>query len=240
VTALNRDSLADQVGQHLLAMIREQALKPGDHLPSEAALAERFGVSRPVIREALTHLKSLGIIGTRSGKPAVVRAVDSRLPAIFFATSLTLDGAEVTDLLEVRRGLEVQSAALAAERATPADVRKLRALTKGMKGHLERFEIPAFVDLDVEFHLFIARATRNNLLVHLIEAIRGPLRESVLVGLTSRATAEEVLHVQRMHVQIVDAIAARDPLGASRAMADHFDRALMAIHRQRDTNGAPA
>jgi GntR family transcriptional regulator, transcriptional repressor for pyruvate dehydrogenase complex len=240
MTSLNRDSLADQVGQHLLAMIRDQALKPGDQLPSEAALADRFGVSRPVIREALTHLKSLGIIATQSGKPAVVLQVDSRLPAIFFAYALSLDGAEVTDLLEVRRGLEVQSAALAAERATAADLSELRALTKGMKGHLERFEIPAFVDLDVAFHLGIARATRNNLLVHLVEAIREPLRESVLVGLTSRATADEVLHVQRMHEQIVDAIAGRDPRAAGQAMADHFDRALTAIHRRRDTNGAPA
>jgi GntR family transcriptional regulator, transcriptional repressor for pyruvate dehydrogenase complex len=232
VSVLHRESLADQVGQHLLAMIRERGLAPGDQLPSEAALAERFQVSRPVIREALTHLKSLGIIGTQSGKPAVVQQVDGRLPAIFFAYSLSLKGVEVYDLLEVRRGLEVQSAVLAAERATVADIRQLEALALGMKRHLDRDEIDDFVELDVQFHLLIARASRNVLLVHLIEAIREPLRESVMVGLSSRRSAAEIQHVQHVHEQIVASIAAHDGDAATRAMAEHFDRALLAIHRR--------
>lgn len=238
MSTLNRDSLADQVGQHLLAMIRERALKPGDHLPSEAALADRFQVSRPVIREALTHLKSLGIIGTQSGKPAVVQQVDGRLPAIFFAYSLSLRGAEAYDLLEVRRGLEVQSAVLAAERASADEVDRLRALTNLMRRHLERSEIDDFVEADVEFHLLIAGASRNSLLVHLIEAIREPLRESVRVGLSSRRSTREVQHVHLMHERIVEAIAERDADAAGRAMAEHFDRALVAID-QRRTAPAP-
>ncbi len=216
-----------------MTMIRDQALRPGDHLPSEATLAERFQVSRPVIREALTQLKSLGIIGTQSGKPAIVQQVDGRLPAIFFAYSLSLRGAEVYDLLEVRRGLEVQSAALAAERASREEVDRLRATTDLMQRHLERSEIDAFVEVDVEFHLLIAMASRNSLLVHLVEAIREPLRESVRVGLSSRRSAAEVQHVHRMHEQIVEAIAARDARGAAAAMAEHFDRALVAVGQRR-------
>lgn len=234
MSTLNRDSLADQVSQHLLAMIRDQGLRPGDHLPSESALADRFQVSRPVIREALTHLKSLGIINTQSGKPAMVQQVDGRLPAIFFAYSLSLRGAEAYDLLEVRRGLEVQSAVLAAERASPEEVQRLTEMTDRMRLHLERSEIDAFVDVDVEFHLLIAQASRNSLLVHLIEAIREPLRESVRVGLSSRRSEQEVHLVQSMHEQIVAAIAARDAYGAGRAMAEHFDRALVAVGQRRN------
>jgi GntR family transcriptional regulator, transcriptional repressor for pyruvate dehydrogenase complex len=232
VSTLQRASLADQVGRHLLAMIREQGLAPGDQLPSEAALADQFQVSRPVIREALTHLKSLGIIGTHSGKPAVVQQVDGRLPAIFFAYALSLKGVEPVDLLEVRRGLEVQSAALAADRVAPSELRRLEGLTRRMKRHLEQQEIEGFVELDVQFHLLIARASRNPLLVHLIEAIREPLRESVMVGLSSRRSAAEVQHVHHLHAQVVAAIAAHDAGAASLAMAEHFDRALVAIQRR--------
>ena len=238
MSLLNRESLADQVGQHLLAMIRERGLAPGDQLPSEAALAHQFQVSRPVIREALTRLKSLGIIGTQSGKPAVVQQVDSRLPAIFFAYSLSLKGVEAYDLLEVRRGLEVQSASLAAERATAAEVRRLAALTERMKLLLERDEIAEFVDVDVEFHLLVARASRNKLLVHLIEAIREPLRDSVVVGLSSRRSTAEIQLVHRVHEQIVTTIAAHDGDAAGRAMAEHFDRALLAV-QQRSVESAP-
>jgi GntR family transcriptional regulator, transcriptional repressor for pyruvate dehydrogenase complex len=233
VSELNRASLADQVGERLLSMIRDEALLPGDRLPSESVLASQFGVSRPVIREALSHLKSLGIIGTQGGKQAVVRQVDARLPAIFFEYALSLKGADVLDLLEVRRGLEVQSVELAAARADAGHVERLRDLTGRMKGHLERYEIEAFVDLDVEFHRLIARSSGNALLVHLIEAIREPLRESVVVGLTSRRSSEEVLHIHRMHGEIVAAIADRDVELARAAMIEHFDKALVAIHQVR-------
>lgn len=240
MSELVRDSLADQLGRRLMSMIRERPLLPGDHLPSEAALARQYGVSRPVVREALSYLRSLGIIETQSGKPAVVQQVDARLPAIFFEYSLSLQGAEIVDLLEVRRGLEVQSAALAAGRANMAELRLMADVTKQMESHLERFEVEAFVELDVQLHLTIARASRNTLLVHLIEAIREPLRESVIVGLNSRKSRAEVLTIHRMHEDIVAAVTARDSRAASLAMAEHFDRALMAVHQVRSSGAVDA
>jgi DNA-binding FadR family transcriptional regulator len=131
--------------------------------------------------------------------------------------------------------LEVQSAALAATRATPPEIQDMQTVVQHMKDRLDDHDIAGFVDLDVRLHLLIARASRNALLVHLIEAIREPLRESVLVGLTSRSSDDEVQYVQRMHEMIVVALAGRDATGAGRAMAEHFDKALMAIHRTRDT-----
>lgn len=229
MTELLRTSLADQVAQHLLTIIREQQLGPGDQLPPEVALAERFGVSRPVIREAIGHLKSLGIVLTQSGKPAVIQHVDARLPAVFFALSLSMTSAGVRDLLEVRRGLEVQSAVLAALRCTPDEVDAMHGVVVRMQPALDAGDYDAFVDQDVTLHLLIATASRNGVLQHLIEGIRQPLRETIRVGLLSRVTPEETRHIHGLHARVVEAIARRDPDAAAAAMADHFDRALTAI-----------
>lgn len=229
MTELLRASLADQVAQRLLAIIRDQHLGPGDHLPPESALAERFGVSRPVVREAIGHLKSLGIVLTHSGKPAVIQHVDARLPGVFFTLSLSMTSAGVLDLLEVRRGLEVQSAVLAAERCCADEADAMRDVVARMKTHLDAGDVDAFVEQDVALHLLIATASRNSVLLHLIEAIRAPLRETIRVGLLSRATAAETQHIHRLHVRVVDAIAGHDATEAAAAMAEHFDRALIAI-----------
>lgn len=229
MTELLRVSLADQVAQHLLAIIRDQHLRPGDHLPAETALAEQFGVSRPVIREAIGHLKSLGIVATQSGKPAVILHVDARLPAVFFALSLSMTNAGVRDLLEVRRGLEVQSAVLAAERRDAGEADTMRDIVALMKRSLDAEDYDAFVEQDVRFHLVIAAASRNGVLSHLIEAIRAPLRATIRAGLSSRATRDEIQRIHHLHARIVQAIADRDPNEAAAAMADHFDRALNAI-----------
>jgi DNA-binding FadR family transcriptional regulator len=175
MTEIRRESLSDQVGQYLLALIREQNLKPGDTLPSEASLINRFQVSRPVIREALVQLKSLGIIETKSGKRPVVRSLDSRLLSIFFEYVLALNDAKVFELLEARRGIEIQSASLAAQRRTTAEIKKMQGILGQMKACLVKRDINGYVDLDVELHLQIAEASRNSLIYLLIEAIREPL-----------------------------------------------------------------
>ena len=233
IPKLQRASLADQVAQHLLATIRQAGLAPGDSLPSEAALAERFGVSRPVVREAIGHLKSLGIVATHSGRPAVLQRVDARLPALFFALSLAHTDAGTTDLLEVRRGLEVQSAALAAHRRGSADVAAMHAVVTQLGRHLDEGDLDAFVDADVELHLLIATAARNGVLLHLIEAIRSPLRDTIRLGLESRSTPDDVQFIRVLHERIVAAIADGDATTAATAMADHFDRALLAIDLRR-------
>lgn len=226
---LRRDSLADQVGQHLLKMIRDQELKPGDTLPSEAVLTTMFGVSRPVIREALMHLKSLGIIETQSGKPSTIRRIDSHLLTIFFEYSMSLSDDESYELLEVRRGLEIQSALLAAQHATDSDVTNMQSIAKKLKTCLTKTDYEGFADLDVQLHLQIARSTGNMVLLHLIEAIREPMRRTILVGIESRSSTTEVQYLHELHERIISAIADRDEKEAGEAMAMHFDKALVSI-----------
>src|SRR5687768_1536258 len=124
---LRRDTLAKQLAEHLIARI-EDDLVPGTLLPSEASLAAEFGVSRQVVREALKALAAKDVITIANGKGAIVRPMTSEPLRDFFQRALRNRHATAVELLEVRKGIEVQSAALAAKRRTPAELAELQSI----------------------------------------------------------------------------------------------------------------
>lgn len=224
---ISRATLADQVAQNLVDFIAAQELKPGDSLPSETKLAEQLGVSRPIIREALKTLVGRGIIETVSGKGAVVRPLDSLALSYYFERAISLEEQSVLDLMEVRQGLEVRSAVLAAERRTPDELAKMQDIVSEMSTKLHDFAV--YADHDVALHLEIAAATHNLMLFNLIESIRESLKNSILEGLRRRRTDEQLKVVQGLHEAVVEAIEKRDPKAAGQAMTEHFEDAVMAF-----------
>lgn len=236
---LKRETLADQVAQQLMEHIQSTTMAPGDQLPSESEMAGMFGISRPVVREALGQLKSIGLVEMHSGRRPVVQSIDGKLPGLFFKLSLALDSGGVQELLEVRRGLEVQSAILAAQRAGEDDCGRLENMVALMKKRLDEGEHRAFIDLDVQLHLLIASASRNAMLHNLIASIRGPMRESIAHGIAARNSQLELQRIQVLHSDIVTAIRAGDSPAAAVAMAAHFDDALVSIIAVR-VGGQPA
>ena len=119
---ITRGTLADQVTDRLLEYIEAQHLQPGDLLPSETSLVTSFGVSRPVIREALKSLEGKGIIEIVNGKGALIRPIDSDPLRLFFRRAMQMEYGTMLELMEVRKGLEVQSAVLAAQRRDEKDL----------------------------------------------------------------------------------------------------------------------
>jgi len=111
---LSRETLTDQVARHLLQYILDSDLKPGELLPPMSALTKQYGVSLPVIREALKSLTALGLITLVKGKGALIKPVGDELLRHFFSRALYLETEPLTKLIEVRIPLEMQSAALAA------------------------------------------------------------------------------------------------------------------------------
>src|SRR5512146_2102839 len=102
---ITRGTLADQVTARLLEYVQAQHLKPGDLLPSETSLANSFGVSRPVIREALKNLEGKGVIEIVNGKGALVRPIDSDPLRLFFQRAMQLEYGTILELMEIRKGL---------------------------------------------------------------------------------------------------------------------------------------
>jgi GntR family transcriptional repressor for pyruvate dehydrogenase complex len=224
MSRLRRKTLAQQAAEHLGDYIDSQPLPPGMWLPSEGQLATQFGVSRSILREALRILEATGVVTVVNGKGAMVKPITGEVLAAFFARAARNRREAILEVLEVREGIEAQSASLAAGRRTLDDVAKLQQLVDRMGEHLA--DKAVYSELDIELHLAIAGASGNTMLYHLIESIRGALEESIRTRRYLEATPTVTEHTQQLHEAIVAAIAGGDARGAREAMARHFDEAI--------------
>ena len=199
-------------------------LQPGDLLPAETKLAEEFGVSRSVVREALRSMAAQGAIEVVSGKGAIVQPVDDTLLRIFFQRAIEVGNSSYVELMEVRKPLEVQCATLAAQRRTQDEATSIIELSAIMGKQLDNLD--TFAELDVEFHLLVAAATHNQLLYHLISSIRNALKDVVREGLQRRDSHQQIEQIQAVHQIIAQAIKQKNTAEAAKNMTTHFDEAL--------------
>lgn len=193
----------------LQAQIAEGTYKPDERLPSESELGRVFGVSRPVVREALMSLQALGLTISQPGIGTFVVSDRVRVP-------LLLGRYSPAHVREVRRCIEIPSARLAAGRRSARDVGEIA----GILARMDEADNPARRNLlDASFHIAIAHSSRNPLIVKLVEDLRGVLEEHSLAVARApyrrRAASEE-------HRAIYDAIVDRDPDGAAAAMDAHL------------------
>jgi DNA-binding FadR family transcriptional regulator len=203
-----RGAVADVLAR-LQAQITEGEYKLDERLPSESELCKTFGVSRPVIREALVSLQALGLTASQPGIGTFVVSDRVRAP-------LLLGRYSPANVREVRRCIEIPAARLAAERRTDRDVGEMAAILARM----EDADNPARRNqLDASFHIAIARSSGNPLIVKLVEELRSVLEEHSLAAARApyrrRAAAEE-------HRAIYDAMVDRDPDAAAAAMEAHL------------------
>jgi DNA-binding FadR family transcriptional regulator len=224
---LHRETLAEQAAQALLELIARRGLRAGDVLPAEMTLASEFGVSRQVIREALKALQGQGVIEILNGKGAVVRPVDGSSLVLFFQRAVRLDQRALIELIEVRKGIEIQSAMLAAERRLPEELGCMHEIVARMGQHISEPE--SYSELDLELHLAIALATHNTMLYHLVSSLREVSRDTMLAGLRHRHGEKQLARVQELHVLLCSEIEGGHAEAAGRAMALHFDEAILAL-----------
>ena len=210
-----------------MAFIEAQDLKPGKVLPPETQLAANLGVSRPIIREALKSLAGKGIIEVVSGKGAVVKPLDGQPLQVFFRRATQIEREAIIDLMELRKGIEVQAAALAALRRTPDELVQLADIVATMRRHLRVPDV--YVESDVAFHRQIASMTHNALMSHLVGAIREAIKNTLHENMLRQQTDEQLERVQVGHETILAALEQGDAEEAQRAMAAHFDDAVMSL-----------
>lgn len=220
--------LSDKVADMMLETILSKKLSVGARLPSERELGEQFGVSRTVVREAVRALVAKGIIESRSGSGLRVAAVDAA--AVGESMSLYLRGGEFDfdKVHEVRAVLETHIAGLAAERARPEDVERIRAVHERMKAAAA--DVDAAARDDLEFHRLIALATHNELYLVLLDSIGKTLFE-IRRGNLSAGAGPRTL---REHARVLDAIAAHNPAAARSAMETHLNGVARVWHERAD------
>jgi GntR family transcriptional regulator, transcriptional repressor for pyruvate dehydrogenase complex len=219
----NVGTLADRVTAVLLEKIKGGEFPAGTRLPTEQVISERFGVSRTVVREAISRLKSDGLVEVRQGSGTVVRE-----PNRTTAFRLDIDPKDSVDAVlrvtELRRGIEAEAAALAAQRRTRAQLadikRALAAIDAAAKEKRDG------VDEDLAFHMAISRATGNPLYPSLLEFISQFTHAAILVTRTNEARRDDFsTQVRNEHRAIFDAISAQDADAARQAAITHIDNA---------------
>jgi GntR family transcriptional regulator, transcriptional repressor for pyruvate dehydrogenase complex len=215
-------SLAHDVVDALGGRIRDGSLAPGEKLPTEAAIMEEFGVSRTVVREAISRLQAAGLVATRHGVGTFVVGLGD--PSTFRISPEHLGTLQdVIAVLELRIAVETESAALAAMRRTPANVETLRKALRTFMSALEQGRDA--VGADFQFHLEIARATQNHHFADLMATLGGMMIPRARLEPPGPLTPERQAYLRRVnaeHESIVDAIAQQDPEAARAAMRTHL------------------
>ena len=216
--------LADSVAAELENRMLEGSLKPGDRLPAERVLAQDLGVSRPCLREALQKLVSKGLLSTRHGGGT---HVTDRLEAHFadpWQDMLKDHPLLHRDLLEFRQMLESQAAALAADRATDADLTRLDAVHATLEATYNHDDLAASIDADVAFHQVIAEAAHNVLIGHLTASLMRVIHGHVAGNLEHlHARPQRWNQLRSQHQAIWQAIRERNPEGAAQAARSHVE-----------------
>jgi DNA-binding FadR family transcriptional regulator len=225
-----RKRLSDEVFARLRKMIQSGEFKTGDEMPSERELMERFGVGRPAVREALLSLANKGLIKVSHGERARVREITAQsiINQVDLSAKLMLSGSaeSLENLKNARIFFEQGLVRVAAKNATPEDVAGLRKLLDLQKKNLGNSA--GFIKSDMALHVAIAKISRNPIFPVVAEAMLGWLEayhtEMLIWTGQENFTLEE-------HAEIVDAIAAADPIRAEQAMIQHLERsrALFAI-----------
>lgn len=225
--ALPREStLAARVTSELETMIAEQHIQPGNRLPPERELAEQFGVSKTVIREAARALAAKGLLEVRHGSGMIVRSPSSETVAKSMAHYLRAGQREVDffKVHQVRQVLEIAIAALAAKHRTGDDLNKLEANVVELESIVEGSNLHAnrerYVVNDVEFHAALARATGNELFSLLLDSI-------VDIMISVRRATFDVPdshgHATKYHRAILEQVKRGDEDGARRVMREHLE-----------------
>ncbi|WP_332701523.1 FadR/GntR family transcriptional regulator [Devosia sp.] len=218
-------TIADALAREILS-----EMSPGVSLPSEAELATRYDVSRLTIREAVKLLEGRGLLAIARGRKAVVREPDGAAFADFLTSVIRYDSKGLFDLVEVRLALEVQSATLAAKRASRAGIAAIESELQGMR---DTVGIPGeamtheqevgFHTHDVGFHEAVALASGNRVLGFLFEAMARPLREGFFISRRGHEQRGHSLHdTIEAHQRILDCIKAGNGRTAAEAMRIHL------------------
>jgi GntR family transcriptional repressor for pyruvate dehydrogenase complex len=218
--AVRASRLYEQIVQQVEDSILHGQLKPGDQLPAERDLAQRFGVSRTAVREAVKALREKGLVEAYSGRGTFVTNGTSQAIRQSLDLMVRIGQQEgSTDLAELRQVLEPEIAALAATRIEEQLLNTMREAVAAMDRSLH--DPDAYVEADLDFHLALAEAVGNPLILALLDSIVGLLREQrTRIFQVEGGPGRGQFH----HKQILEAIEQRNVEAAREAMRAHLEQ----------------
>jgi len=226
---MTRSNLSEKIAEQMENMILTQELKVGDRLPGEIELAEQFGSSRNILREALNMLKERGLIEVKPGSGAYVAQPSPFALGDMVHRMVTLGSVPPYEIYEVRMALEVRACGLAAVNSDREGVDKLHALIKKMEKDYADNRL--WAQYEFKFHIQIAEMTRTNMF---------PIFLRPLINLVFNITKENPRPMDARisgldaHKKIVDAIASKNRSSAEKAMAEHLQGFLNDLLKEKE------
>ena len=215
---------ADEVVERFRALLLDGVLRAGERLPAERQLAADLEVSRPILREALTRLEAEGLVVARQGEGTYVADLMGHVFTDPVARLVRASARGVADYLEFRRMIEADMAAMAAARATEADLAMLAEVGAAMRAAHADGDAAAEARLDVELHTLIVEAAHNIVVLHVLRACDRLLADDVFSTRARLYTRPgERRRLLDQHLALIEAIAARDPDAARAAARAHID-----------------
>lgn len=224
-----RRRLYQQIADDIERLILDGTFPPESRLPSEQDLADQYGVSRNVIREALKSLKENGLVSIRTGSGTYVRrpTTEPVSEALNRFVRHSMDEFSLAHFYEIRRMVEPESASLAAQRATSEELAAIRQQLKAMEEH--RDDSQAWSQADLDFHRAVTAATHNPLLCSILNALIEPLRQVISAGHADPLGPQAGLQAHR---RILESIETNNSEEAHQAMMEHLldsERRLVSI-----------
>lgn len=218
---IQQQKIYEQIVEQIKVMISEGNLKPGDRLPAERVLAENLNVSRASLREALSALHLLGLLEIKSGEGTYIKQSDVNSIIQPLALLLMMERDTIFEILEVRKGLEVEAAGLAAMHATDDDIRNMMEIIEEMEKALQTSNLGEVADW--KLHFAIAQASRNSLLLRFMNTISDTMRKTIRINreqLFRKKGNPQILFSQ--HQAVVEAIKERNVELARQKMYEHL------------------
>jgi len=220
----------ETVAARIVTFIAQSDLQPGDRLPTELALAERMGVSRTVIREAVKLLSASGRVRARRGSGLYVASEPRPFATAAIDLSMPVDPEHMLGLFEFRATLEMQTARLAAERATPREVQALREAAALSERGAETADTARFGEGDNALHQGIAEASRNPFLASAVSTVLRLQDWAITMVITGAPGSLRVAAAE--HASLVAAIGAGRADDAAAAMRAHLDTVATAYQQE--------
>jgi GntR family transcriptional regulator, transcriptional repressor for pyruvate dehydrogenase complex len=217
-TPVRTARLSEEIVLQIARLVEDGSLRLDDRFPSERDLQERWQVSRPVLREAFRILETQGVVESRPGAGRYLRSEHIPSPTRIRRARINVDREHLLRVWDAREAVESKAAALAAVRATPPQLADMAAALEPLEA--ASFEDLQRYDFNREFHLSVARAAGNPLL---LEIISGLISRSSQIGFKQALEREDWADLTGRHEPIYEAIVARDAEAARLAMVAHFD-----------------
>lgn len=229
IEPIKRVMVGEQVFQQMKELLITGEWRPGQKLPSENELAEKFNVSRITVRQALQKLSTLGLVETRLGEGSFVKEIDAGdsmnalIPTVYLGENMA------AEILEFREIIETECAGIAAKRAVAQDITDLKEIWQRMRLCKDQLHLKEFAVEDLNFHFKIAEITQNRLIVRTNLILRDVLKRAMEETI-DKMGCDNGLHYHKLIIQNIEA---GDAIQASKTMREHIKK-----NKFTATNGA--